>query len=41
MSQVENFCGNVLEVRNQDNQIMLVVGENAYCSYRKDQIEEL
>ena len=41
MKQVENYCGNVLEVKNKEGKLFLVVGEGAYSSFSKDQIEEI
>jgi len=39
--QLNSFAANMIEVLNRDNEVILVMSENAYSSLRSDQIDRL
>jgi len=41
LDQIDAFAGNMLQVRNDDNQTFIVMSEQAYNALRADQIDQL
>ena len=39
--QIENFCGNAIEAKNNDNELFLILSSTAYKALNQSQIDRL
>ena len=39
--QIENFCGNAIEAKNNNNELFLIISTTAYDALNQNQIDKL